>query len=253
MQNNCFQFGFLKHLRWSRDLTTNGFLLHWSFPGAQWPPSLSNRRCLEHRADFSEMSAQLNWPTLRALGVTLAEPCQEWPQKQDALLEPILNFLGLNSKQQVWNLPLTCLMPQDGYVGVATCSVCVFVCVGGGSSAAGRWPLVRVDQIRAKYGRKTWSRRLGTQRSLSNRTVSTQQRQQERQFGMSTSMNENSEMWMSTCGSARELTQIKHLGKDPKMSPHMYMVPSKLTELDRICREHQNVSKSKCAKTEASN
>lgn len=252
MQNNCFQFGFLKYLRWSRDLTTNGFLLHWSFPGAQWPPSLSNRRCLEHRADFSEMSAQLNWPTLRALGVTLAEPCQEWPQKQDALLEPILNFLGLNSKQQVWNLPLTCLMPQDGYVGVATCSVCVFVCVGGGSSAAGRWPLVRVDQIRAKYGMKTWSRRLGTQRSLSSRTVSKDNRRDSL---------ECPQVWMriQKCecppvDQPENWLKSNILGKDPKMSPHMYTVPSKLTELDRICREeHQNVSKSKCAKTEASN
>lgn len=35
------------------------------------------------------------------------------------------------------------------------------------------------------------------------------------------------------------------------MSPRIYMVLLKLT--DRTCREHQNVSKSKCAKTEASN
>lgn len=107
------------------------------------------------------------------------------------LLEPkiwifLALILGLNSQQRVWNhaFLLTCPRPQGGFVGAA-------LCCGWFSSATGTGILVRVEQTRnlSKIFTKNCSRRLGSQRSPWDRTVSTQQRQQERQLGKSTSVN----------------------------------------------------------------
>lgn len=130
------------------------------------------------------------------------------------------------------------------------------VCLGGGvlqQLGDGHWSGLTKHVIRAKYGKKTWSRRLGTQRSPNGRTVSTQQRQQERQFGMFTSMNvqkcecppvDQPENWLKS----------NILGKTQKCLHICTWSHQSWQELDRICREeNHNVSKSKCAKTEASN